>query len=326
LPGGNGGGGGPGGPSLNLDASFLTLPDARPQKPDIAKDGKPFGVDDAGNAICLSILSLGTTGTHGDNIDAFQSFMNTYTANSGTGTTSKMTMIQTRTTITADLLNRYNVLVLQRQGDGEYGQFWKYTQEEVDAVKQWVEAGGAIITMSGYGGDPAEVPPLNQLIAFTGISYNQDNTYPNCPDNTCYCHYNTIAFNGWTTDYADYDDLTNNLKSVGQFVGRSLNCDGSDCQIFAKDPKWGNVGIAKKIGKGRILAWGDEWVTYTNQWGLVDDPNASRNTQCTELVPKVLFSVPQFWYNIFRWSVPSMDWCFIITLPPSAPPSQQVIY
>jgi hypothetical protein len=331
--GGNHGGSGGGGNGIyiNTDASFAP-PDGR--KADLMPDVEPFGYDDSGTPICVSILSLGQPAHYGnqsgggDSTDAFQAFMNKNTLNANTGTTSKMTMIKKYTPLTADLLKNYNVLILQALEDSEYTGLWTFTQSDIDALKTWVnDKGGAIIAMTGYGGNTTEVNPLNQLLSFSGISYNTDDIFNSCTDNMCYCSYNSIAFNGWQSDYTDNDQLTHNLKKVGVFHGRSINCTGSDCQVFAKDSAGNKVGVAKAFGKGRVLAWADEWVTYTSQWGLVDGQydNATTYAQCVPYTPKNAYSVPQFWYNAFFWSVPNMQWCFTINVPPEADPGQQII-
>jgi hypothetical protein len=294
-------------------------------------------VDDAGNPICLSILSIGQPAKYGDqshggdNTGAFQDFINTYTANANTGTISSMTMLKTFTLLTDSLLNQYNVIVLQALEDNESTGLWTYAQSDVDALERWAKAGGALITMSGYGGNTSEVQPLNQLLGgnnkWSGLSYNTDDTFANCPDNMCYCAASALSFDGWTTTYADFDQLTHNLKKVGVFHGRSINCTGSDCQSFAKDPTAGIVGAAKVIGTGHVLAWGHEWVTYTSQWGLADSTwDSPTYSQCDGHTAKTAFSVPQFWYNILTWSTPSMNWCFTITVPPTADPGQQIIF
>jgi len=332
--GGNVGGGGGAGTVIkyDLDAAAAQTPDLR--KADLPADTFPFKYDDAGNAICLSILSLGQPAAYGDqsgggdNTGAFQSFMNNYTRNANTGTTSIMTMMKSHTSLTDDLLNQYNVIVLQALEESEWTGLWTYQQSDVDALAKWVRAGGALITMSGYGGNSSEVTPLNQLLSFSGISYNTGDTFVSCPDNMCYCASNSIAFSGWTSNYASAPELTHDLKKVGVFHGRSINCSDSDCQVFAKDASQGNVGVAKVVGNGRIIAWGDEWVTYTSQWGLADSQydDVTKYSQCTGYTAKSAYSVPQFWYNLFHWSVPSMQWCFTITVPPTADPGQGIIY
>jgi hypothetical protein len=147
----------------------------------------------------------------------------------------------------------------------------------------------------------------------------------------CYCAYSSIAFNGWQTSCSECAAITKNhdgslLGKVGVFHGRSINCTGSDCQVFAKDSSSGNVGVAKIVGNGRVLAWSDEWVTYTSQWGLTPDSqyDTSNSAQCNGYTPYTSYTVPQFWYNVFRWSAQTT--CFTIELPPTDNPGQKIIY
>ncbi|HEX7500555.1 MAG TPA: hypothetical protein VF524_09665 [Polyangia bacterium] len=87
--------------------------------------------------------------------------------------------------------------------------------------------------------------------------------------------------------------------------------------------------MAKIIGNGRVVAWSDEWVTYTSQWGLApdtspsayDDPNKS--PQCVGHTPYQSYTVPQFWYNVFRWVAQTT--CLTIVLPPTVNTVQQII-
>jgi hypothetical protein len=336
--GGSGGNGGPsgagGGISINPDAIGLSPPHYGREAS--VGDAKPYRCDDAGNCdICLTILSLGQPAHYGeqsgggDNTDAFQNFMNT-------NTNAKMVMLKTYTPLTDSLLNQYDVVILQALEDSEYTGLWSYSQSDVAALTKWVNNGGAIISMSGYGSNVSEVQPLNQLLSPFGITYNPDNIFDAsaCTDNLCYCSYGSIPFTNWQAGDADSSAITTNhdgntLGKVGIFLGRSINCSG-DCSVFATDPKpvsgEGSVGVAKVIGNGRVFAWADEWVTYTSQWGLTPDPtydNAKTYAQCVGHTPYTSYAVPQFWYNAFKWAVPSAA-CFTIDQP--ANPVQQIIY
>jgi hypothetical protein len=48
-----------------------------------------------------------------------------------------------------------------------------------------------------------------------------------------------------------------------------------------------NVLLAQDVGKGHVLMWGDEWITYNDQW--------TANPQ---------YQVQQFWQNIVDWIDP----------------------
>ncbi len=344
---GNGAGGAPGGggsggnflPGTLTDAGFI-LPDVVPPRPDLPPCPVPYQQDNAGNYICcptpLRILSLGQPASYGagsgggDNTDAFQAFMNGNT--NGTATMKMQTSFMKIKDL--GLSGKYDLVILQalysQKPYDPPSSLWAYGDDDAAALRDWViNDGGAVVAMSGYFSDTAvETQPLNKLLSgsdkWTGITYNGDDTFTSCPDNLCYCTDSSIPFGGWTTNYADYPAITHDLKKVGVFHGRSIACTGSDCQIFAKDTS-GNVGVAKKIGKGRVLAWGDEWVTYTSQWGLADTQWDTQHQQdCGDHTAKKSYNVAQFWYNAFRWLVPE-NTCFTIIVPPTADPGQQII-
>lgn len=317
----------------------LSIPDALPPGVDLPPCPTAYRQDKDGNYICcptpLRILSIGQPAQYGanggstDSTDAFQAFMN-----GNTNGTATMDMLKTFKHIKDLDLSKYDLLIFQalynQKPYNPSGDLWAYTSDDAAALRDWVKnKGGAIVTMSGYFSDTAvEIQPLNQLLTgsdqWTGVTYNGDDTFVSCPDNMCYCTDSSIGFSGWQTNYADAPALTHDLKKVGVFHGRSINCTGSDCQIFAKDPTAGNVGVAKKLGDGRLFAWGDEWVTYTSQWGLTDTQWDTQHQECSGYTAKTSYNVPQFWYNAFRWLVPG-NTCFTIIVPPTAPPDQQII-
>jgi hypothetical protein len=341
---GAGGAGGAGGtpsdaasaPSDDAQVITIVLPDAAPiattdpgtgqSTEDASVDGRLYRCDDAGNCSCLAILSLGqpgqtgsATGNNGDT-NAFQTYMDT-------NTNATMTILRTFTHLTDSLLSQYDVVILQAlQDQTGTAQTWTYDASDVAALEKWVRGGGAIIAMSGYGLNTAEVNPVNQLLAFSGISFGTDNTFSRCPNNLCSCTDNSVPFSNWLSNYADNPAITHDLKAIGIYYGRSVNCSGSGCQVFATDPSTGggNVGVAEVIDKGRVLAWGDEWVTYTSQWGLTatqwDD--ATAYPQCVGHTAQSSYSVPQFWNNVFKWVAPAIT-CFTITQPST--PGQQII-
>jgi hypothetical protein len=280
-------------------------------------------LDKNGNCVCMAIASMGKVAHYGaqsgagDSTDAFQTYMNSQTKG-----TARMELFgdvrQSKKPfpLTADFLNQYDVLILQALEDAEYGgndNVWTYSQDEINALSEWVNNGGGLITMTGYGGNSDEVKSTNQLLSFAGISYNTDDIFTQCADNTCYCRNSSMAFGGWQNDLPLTSNLDNQTKQVGVFHGRSINCKDTDakCEIMAKD---GNniIGVHKTIGKGRVFVWADEWVTYTSQWK--GDPQYMTQSNCDGETADKRFNVPQFWYNVFRW-VSGDSPCFKIDDP-----------
>lgn len=343
--GGGGGGSGGSGPPviIDVDASAGMVPDTRSPEP--PPDLSGYQCDDAGNCTkCdpVRIVSIGQPAKFGagsgsgDSTQAFESFMN-----SNTNGTAKMTMQTTKPSITAAFLAQYDVVILQALYTTPYdqNQVWSFSSAEASALHDWVNnEGGALIAMAGYFSDmPVEVGPLNQLMAPFGIAYNTDDIFGQdcCPNNVCYCSYGSIPFDAWL-ETPDCRAITVNsdgstLGKVGVFRGRSLKCSGDGCNVIAKDAKTGNsIGVGKPVGQGRVFAWGDEWVTYTSQWGLEPDKSqsayddASKSPQCVGNTPHQSYVVPQFWYNVFRWVANTT--CFTIIVPPSAGTVPQIIY
>jgi hypothetical protein len=339
--GGGGVGSGAGGLMIDFDAAAL------PSSPDLGSpeplpDLKGYQCDDAGSCtLCqpVNILSLGQPAKFGansgstDSTKAFQNFMN-----GNTNGTAIMQMQTTYTPITSQLLSPYNVVILQALMDNVYNSTtWPYTSADAAALHDWVaNKGGAVIAMSGYSGNTTEVDPVNTLLAPFGITYGTDDIYTSndCPNppSLCYCAYGSIPFQNWTSSVPEITKSLNG-KKVGIFLGRPIKCAGSDCQTIATNnvdtsATSNIVGAAKVVGNGRVFAWADEWVTYTSQWGLDATTNqydnATTYAQCVGYTPYTSYSVPQFWYNVFRWVAQTT--CLTIVLPPTVSTVQQIVY
>jgi hypothetical protein len=70
------------------------------------------------------------------------------------------------------------------------------------------------------------------------------------------------------------------------------------------------VLVGKLAGQGRVLAFGDEWITYTSQWTGAGNPKAS-DPSCQGNLPQDKYQMAQFWYNMIRWVQPNSA-CFTI--------------
>jgi hypothetical protein len=65
-------------------------------------------------------------------------------------------------------------------------------------------------------------------------------------------------------------------------------------------------------GKGRVLVYADEWITYTNQWAGQNNQN---DPSCKGFSPQDLYQTAQFWYDMIHWSQPAAT-CFKIVNTP----------
>jgi hypothetical protein len=73
--------------------------------------------------------------------------------------------------------------------------------------------------------------------------------------------------------------------------------------------------VGKLTGKGRVLLYADEWITYTDQW---DGHNQNNDPSCKGFTPQDLYQTAQFWYNMIHWTQPGAT-CFTIVNTPETP-------
>jgi hypothetical protein len=254
-------------------------------------------VGDAGK--CGRIASVGqpahygVTGLNSDSTTAFTDWLNTKSS-------ATVDIYTTHPTLDADFFSKYDVLIIQWLTESNTGPYWTFEDSEVAALKTWVNGGGGLITLSGYDSNAEEVVPLNRLLSFTDISYNMDDVLTTCPASVnCYCWGNAVPLGPW-----DAGPIGKNVTDVGAFHGRSINAGSAsvDCSDST------HVYAAHEaVGKGRVVAYTDEWVTYSSQW-LGTSPNNNTtmytdpNSSCYKQSAADVFQVPQFWYNVISWA------------------------
>jgi hypothetical protein len=259
----------------------------------------------------LSVAVIGKPGRWGanpagDSDTALQEWLNSSSAG-----TAKADNYTTRHTLTPDFLAPYSVIILASLSeDSNTGPFWTFDSSEAAALADWVQnKGGGLITLTGYSGDGREVDPLNQLIGFSGITYNSDGIYATCVDwRVCGCaHSNTLA--DWNRTDPVIANLSNNVTWVGLDNGRSINAP-ADAHVAATVAGPKNALVGKLVGKGHVLVYADEWITYTSQWNGQGNSSAN-DPNCVGFLPQNDYQTAQFWYNMIKWSQPSAT-CFKI--------------
>jgi len=146
----------------------------------LVEGGRAPTCTDAG-CTCIRIASIGHEGIYGDCGSILQDNTSALTTwLSAQSSASVDVYDRSKPTLTADFLSQYDVIVIQWFPDvsdaGNDGALWQFTQDEVNALTAWVQAGGGLITLNGYDSDGNEVVPLNTLLTFTSMQYNQDRT------------------------------------------------------------------------------------------------------------------------------------------------------
>lgn len=307
MAGGHAGGGSGNGGTTGVT---ITVTTQVPQSPDAASISRVVGCDGGDGCTCppFNLAVLGKPGKWGANPSgdpdtALQDWLNSSSA--GTARVDNFTQ---RVALTADFLSTYNVIILASLSeDSNVGPWWTFTDAEAAAFRAWVEAGGGVIALTGYSSGN-EMSPVNQLIGFSGISYNNDGVWGACVDwQICGCtHSNTVS--DWNRADPAIANLSTGVTLVGFQNGHSIASPADGHIAATVDGK--NALVGKLAGQGRVLAFGDEWITYTSQWTGAGDPSGT-DPNCAGFLPQDKYQIAQFWYNMIRWSQPTAN-CFTI--------------
>jgi hypothetical protein len=294
--------------SLSTGTSSLGLPSSTA---DAGVTSLVVGCDGGDGCTCppFNLAVIGKPGKwganpNGDPDTALQEWLNSSSAG-----TARVDNFTNRQTLTSGFLATYNVIILASLSeDSNMGPFWTFSDAEAAAFRDWIENGGGAIAMIGYSGSPDETAPVNQLIGFSGVTYNNDGVWGGCIDwQICNCaHSNTLS--DWNRGDPVIANLSTGVTLIGYQNGRSITSPADGHVAATVDSK--NALVGKLVGKGRVLAYGDEWITYTSQWTGAGNPSAN-DPSCQGYLPQDKYQMAQFWYNMIRWAQPSAT-CFTI--------------
>src|ERR1019366_8842398 len=295
-----------------------TTPTVTPSSVDADVTSQMVGCDGGDGCTCppLNIAVLGKPGKwgvnpNGDPDTALQDWLNISSAG-----TARVDNFTNRVTLSPDFLARYNVIILASlSDDSSMGPWWSYSDTEVAAFQAWIQNGGGVISLTGYASGN-EMAPDNQLISFSGITYNNDGVWGDCADWTvCSCtDSNTLS--DWNRTDPVIANISTGVTFVGYTNGHSISAPADAHVAATMGGKPALVG--KLVGKGRVLAYGDEWITYTSQWtgaGIASADAAS----CQGELPQDKYQMAQFWYNMIHWAAP-IESCFTIVNSNTATP------
>jgi hypothetical protein len=350
-------GGGGSSPILNIGGSGNTLAigDNGGQTTSDPNDKRDIPMrekvcDATGKCTCLHLALLGTLTSAADDTDT--SAFTTWLSESSEGTAAA-TNVPTKPAIDAAFLANYDILLVANVNG------WVFSADEKAAVQKWVEAGGGMITLTGFTSTATEAADTSQLISFAGLSYkgttkDQAAAPASGEQQPVYYQGGTVDLKkcmnwngGATTQHAQpfittpinfqpetgtLEKLTASLNYVGAFMGWAITAP-ADATVIATDPVTkGNMAVAKEVNaKGRIFAFGDEWVTFTNEWVQTGTPaNQQQDMYNPCWVPasgtaagffhsvQTLYQTKQFWYDAINWVAPPNQ-CFTIKDPDVIP-------
>lgn len=295
-----------------------------------------------GVCTCLRLGLLGTLDSSALNKDT-QPFTDWLNGNSeGTAT---LTRISAKPTINDQFLDDYDILLVANVNS------WSFSVPEKAAVERWVrEKGGGIIALTGFTSLPGEPEASSQLIEFSGVRFVPPKAAENGQQAPVYYKGGTTSLKNclaWTGNSeaiitapihfeqqtGSLSKLTHQLDYIGAFIGWAVAAP-EGATVVAKDPVSGApIVVAREVDEaGRILAVGDEWVIFANQWHPTGQPH---NRQMDQYNPcwqppvanapgffhsvQTLYQTKQFWYDAINWVAPPNECNFVVRDPDVVP-------
>jgi len=274
--------------------------------------------DEAGRCSCFNIASIGHPGCTGcegasgggDTTASFVDYLNQHSS-------ANVDLYASKPALTADFLASYDVIILQGLFDdcgtvGAVGgnSFWTFGSDEITALTTWVQNGGGLITLSGFVADSTEVTPMNSILGpVTGgaLAYG---TADVCNQTGVYCQGESTSLGGWAQDA-----IGTGVNAVGCFHGRPVDVSASSAAVDDHDVDFPqDVSAAhQQVGKGHVVVYEDEWITYTSQW-----PGGSAGPTCeqgcaADAQPGAVYQVPQLWQNMINYAA-SATMCPMFTI------------
>ena len=229
-------------------------------------------VDDAdvegdGVCDCLRIATIGSSGLWGGE-RVFRDWPNARAQHAVTALGNR--------TLTAELLAPFQIIIVLDVADhsedlmvGTPPAHHAFTPSEVAAFAAWARDGGGVIATAGYRTNEAdEVSNVNRLLAPFAMGFSASK----------------LDVDGYVEHWTEHA-LTQGVTRVYTYNG--IEPDGRNAKTLATDEQDHAVLQVSLTQDARVVAWGDDWVTYASQWKTHSDQQVER-----------------FWLNIFAWLAP----------------------
>jgi len=135
-------------------------------------------------------------------------------------------------------------------------------------LNAWVNAGGGILTLIGYGAT-SERANVNLLLAPMGLSYSAAPILPKSGGST-------VPITNWLANHPVTDGITRiGVDNGYEVAGTGTTLATEQNLVLLK---------GKEVGQGHVLVWGDEWITFNSEWTTHPD-----------------YQVARFWVNSLKW-------------------------
>lgn len=216
-------------------------------------------VDAEGDGVCdcLNIATIGEIGPWSNGGNVFRDWLN---SRSPIGADELGNQV-----LTPDLLRKYQVIVVLYAGTVGFegggrtlAAHHVFSPDEVAAFEAWIKNGGGVMTTAGYTYDEsAEVMNVNRLLSPLGAGYSTTK----------------LDVQGFVTSWQPHL-LTEGVTRIRTDNG--VEPDGAMATTLAHAP---NNHVALQISEpeqGRVVVWGDEWITYDSEWADSTDQQVSR--------------------------------------------------
>lgn len=230
---------------------------------------------------CLSIATLGTIGPWSTGGNIFEEWLDRRSPQGAVALGDQL--------LTPELLAPFQVIVslhvattAASRNERTAPPIHAYADSEVAAFQDWIANGGGAMTTIGYLGDEtSEVVNINRLLSSVGMGYSTSR----------------LDLSYFVTSWVAHP-VTDGVRNI--FTDNGVEPDGPAGMTVARGR---NDAVALQVtqaGNGRVVVWGDEWITYDSEWEDLRD-------QQVEL----------FWLNILKWLSPPT--ACQVPIPPTIP-------
>lgn len=222
------------------------------------KNGVVDDVDPQGDGVCdcLKVATLGLHGEWGDG-DFVTGWLTDHTQTAAIALDGEP--------LTAQRLEPFHILLI-RDVSRNHNASLSFSAQEAQELWTWVRNGGGLMTVIGYS-DADESGNVNTLLEPFGLSYGTEQILQGSGA--------SVGVTQWSEH-----PLSSGVTSVGADNGYPVVGKGV---TFATEDGY-DLGKALTIGDGHVLVWGDEWITYEDEW--------TSNTT---------YQVDRFWKNALLW-------------------------